>query len=159
MRLKSFVDGVDDTVVCAAAAQVSAHSFSKFVMIEFDRFGSKVSGNVAWHAALGLGEHSNSRANLAWRAITALKAVVLNECVLQGMKPSGFGGHTFDRPHLAAVGLDRQCQAGQHPCTIDNDGACTTATLVAAVVRELSTVGVRSWLRRQLISSQLQGQG
>src|ERR1043165_9682370 len=80
---------LSDTVVCAASTKVAAHPLAEFVMVEPNRLGRQVSRDSARHSSLYLVGHADRGTELAWRAITALKAIVLYERLLQWMQMVG----------------------------------------------------------------------
>ena len=78
----------------AAAANVSAHQFT----------------NVGGGSGLAFSDQTHCRAKLAWRAVAALKGIVVNKRLLQGMQ-AGAGdqvGQSFHRGDVTPVLHHRQ---------------------------------------------------
>ena len=77
---------VDDPVVRATAAQIPAHALAKLILGERNRLAAKSS--VTWLGTPRLIslKHADRRAELPRGAISALKTVVVDKPLLQGMQ-------------------------------------------------------------------------
>src|ERR1700722_17030968 len=108
---EGLMDCIDDAVVGAAAAEIAAHSLAQLIVSERYRLRVEVLGDIARHALPELRRHADRRANLTRRAIAALKPVVFDERLLQGMERAG-DSQALDRRDLAALVLHGQSKAG-----------------------------------------------
>src|SRR5688572_16311740 len=81
-----FLDGGEDSRVSAAPANVAAHPFADLLFRELSRRRAYVFGDMAHVAALRLRQQADCGTNLPRRAVTALKAVILNERRLHRME-------------------------------------------------------------------------
>src|SRR3569832_2780401 len=73
---------LDNTVIRPAPAQIPAHPLAQLVMVQRDRFCAQVAGDMARHAARQFVDHTDRRAQLPRRAITALETVMPDERLL-----------------------------------------------------------------------------
>src|SRR5580765_111519 len=80
----NFSNGIDDVRVGSAAAQVSAHPLSHFVIRQCQRMRllSKIGRGVTQFSILRLLQKCHCGTYLAGRAKSTLKTVVLNKCGL-----------------------------------------------------------------------------
>src|SRR6185437_928736 len=95
--------GLDDSVVGAAAAEVSAHALAHLVVLRRGR-------DRARNAGPELAHHPERRADLAGCAIAALEAVAVDEGLLERMQLA-VRREPFDRRDRAPVVLDREREA------------------------------------------------
>src|SRR3978361_651142 len=87
---------------------------------------------MTWNAALDFVEHGNGRANLAWRAIAALLAVMLHEGGLHRMQLFR-RAQSFDRGDAGALMHDREREAGIDAPPVDDYRAGAALPLIAAL--------------------------
>jgi len=92
-----------------------------------------------------LRDQAHCRANLAGRAVAALKSIMIDKGSLHWMQ-SAVVRQSFDRGDLSAVFHDGQRETGIYPTTIDQNGARATlpviATLFGAGKTEMNTQGI-----------------
>ncbi len=77
-----FGNGLDDAVVSPASAEVAAHAFADFTLVDRDNGGGEITGDDARDVALDFASHPDSGTELARCAISALKAIVLDKGLL-----------------------------------------------------------------------------
>lgn len=87
-------------------------------MIERNGLGRQIGGDRARHAPFYLVRHPDRGAELAGSAIAALKAIMLNEGILERMQMVGLS-KTFDRGDRTTLILYRQREARVDPFTVD----------------------------------------
>jgi hypothetical protein len=85
----------------------------------------------------------------AGRTETALKPVVIRECLLQRMEGAVACGQAFDGRDLVLVGLHRQHQAGSHGSPIKQYRACSANTVLAAKMRSGQTQLMSQEIRKR----------
>ena len=119
-------DRVDDLLVAGAAAKVARHRRSDHLVARI---------RVAFQQRRGAHQHPG-------RAESALESVGGAERLLQGMEGGAAGRQAFDRPHPAAVGLDRQHETRPDRLPVQQYRAGPANALVAADVgtRKAETV-------------------
>jgi hypothetical protein len=102
-------------------------------MVEPNRLGRQVSRDSARDSSLYLVGHADRGTELARRAITALKTIVLYERLLQWMQMVSLGEalNRNDRPILI---LYRQRETGVDPLTVDQHRASSAGTLIATLL-------------------------
>jgi hypothetical protein len=110
-----FSNGGDNTRVCSAAADVTAHPGSDLV----SRVG------------MPLLDAGNAGDDLTGRTVAALEGVLFNESGLQWMKDFA-GSEGFDRGDLRSLVHYRQGQAGIDAPAIYENRARATGALIAA---------------------------
>jgi hypothetical protein len=110
------LNGRNDVGVAAAATDIAAHQFANFV----SRVG------VAR-------DQSDSRTDLARRAIAALKPVMVDEGLLQGMQQA-VRGQPFDGRDFGTVLHDGEGQAGDDTPSVDQHGAGAASAVVAPLL-------------------------
>src|ERR1700722_13564733 len=118
---EGLMDRVDNAVIGAAAAEIAAHPFAQLVVTERYRLCLQIRSDVARHAPAKLRRHADRRADLTGRAIAALKPVVFDEGLLQGMERAG-SAEALDRRNFAALILHGQSEAGIDPLAVDQNG-------------------------------------
>ena len=111
---------VDDVVVARAAAEVALEPEADLLL----------------RRVRALLQQRHRRHHETRRAEAALERMVLVEGLLDGMQP-GVSGQALDRRHRASVGLDGQHRARLHRLPVEQHGARTTRSRVAADVRPL----------------------
>jgi hypothetical protein len=114
-RAHRLLDSRDNVRVSAASADVSAHQFAYFI-------GSP---------CLSFCDKARRRANLPGSAVTALKRVVIDECLLQWMKGS-VDSKALNGRDLGAVFHNRERQTGVDPPSLDQNGTRTALAVIAA---------------------------
>jgi hypothetical protein len=122
-------DPHDQLLLQIRGADVPAHAFANIVVFGTTR----------------LGQQSRRGHDLARRAVSTLKRVMLHEGCLHWMQRI-MRGKAFNRGDLVAVMHDGQREAGIDPAAIHMDGASAALTVVASLLaskqRELFTQGV-----------------
>src|SRR5437868_1395540 len=93
---------LDDLRIASTTAEIAAHPLADLAV------GSRVV----------LVDAGNCRYHLAGRAVAALKGVVVDEGLLDGMQPIALG-EPLDRDDLAAIDGGRQHHAGSHPAAVE----------------------------------------
>jgi len=111
------LNGLDDVVVAGAAAEVP-----------FEPVPDLLLGRVRDVLQQARGRHDH-----AGRAVAALQRMVLRECALHRMEPTG--AEAFDRHHVPAVGLHGEDGAALDRLPVQVDGARAAGAGVAAHVR------------------------
>jgi hypothetical protein len=103
----------------AASAEISAHALANALGIV---------------ARMTLLDQSDCAHDLAWRAESALKAVMRDKSGLNGMKPTAFR-NALDREDVRAVAADGEREAGIDPSAVDNNRARSALPAVAPLLR------------------------
>src|ERR1044072_9702457 len=111
----------------AASAKIAAHTLTHRVVAQRETVNQEIVGDVARHPVAGFGDHRHRRANLAWRAIPALKPIKVNERLLNGVEIS-CRSNTLDGRDLLPVVLNRECEARQDPLATGQYRARPTRT-------------------------------
>lgn len=109
------LDGIGDIGVCSASAKIAAHQFADLVA----------------RSCASLIDEPLGRADLAWSAVAALECVMINECLLEGMKRIALS-QALDRGDSIAIMHDCQTQAAVHPPAVDQYRAGPALTVIAA---------------------------
>ena len=107
-----------DSLIGAAAAEISAHAFAHAFRIV---------------AGLTFLDQADRAHDLAWRTEPALQAVVRNKGLLHRMKPVALR-HAFDGEDVSAVVTDREREARIDPPPPDEDGAGAALPAVASLL-------------------------
>ena len=107
-----------DSLIGAAAAEISAHAFAHALRIV---------------AGLTLLDQTDRTHDLAGRAEPALQAIVGEKGLLHRMKPIALR-HAFDRQDVGAVVTDRKRKARIDPSSVDDDRAGAALAAVAALL-------------------------
>src|ERR1700722_15179444 len=102
---EGLMDCIDDAVVGAAATEIAAHPLAQLIVTERYRLRLEIRRDVTQHALAKLGGHADRRADLTGRAIAALKSVVFDERLLQGMQRAR-GAEALDGRDLAPLLLN-----------------------------------------------------
>src|ERR1700674_4503928 len=77
------------------------------------------------------GNARQARKNLTRRAVAALERVVLDECGVKWMQNVALR-QPFDSRHFRLIAGRGEGQAGEHPSSVDEDGASSAGAMVAA---------------------------
>jgi hypothetical protein len=115
-------DGLDETLVAGAAAQVGGDELAGLVLGQLVAF-------ALGFGQVGLGEHEE-----AGRAEPALQRVMIAERLLQVRQLLAIG-ETLHRADLRPVGLDAEDQAGPDRGVVQDHRAGPADTVLAAQVR------------------------
>ena len=100
-------------------------------------------------------DESGGRHHLAWRAVSALKRVVLGESALDGVERVAIG-ETLDRPDRSAFQTDGEHEAGDDAMAVEMDGAGAAgahgATLLGAGELDMVAQRVETTASRLVLS-------
>src|ERR1700761_4918777 len=117
-----FGDRLGNVRISATAADVAAHALPELGVAELHRH-VQVARDVARDSGFDFFKYRYRGANLAWCAIAALIAIVLDESCLHWMQPL-WSAEPLDCGDLVALMHDRERQAGIDPPAINDDRAC-----------------------------------
>ena len=117
-RLLRLQHRLGDSLIGAAAAEISAHAFAHALRIV---------------AGLTFLDQTDRAHDLAGRAEPALQAVMGDKGLLHRMKPVALR-HAFDREDVGAVVTDREREARIDPASVDDDRAGAALAAVAALL-------------------------
>src|SRR5512139_1040065 len=118
-----------DAVVGAASAQIAGHAFLNLFITEQDGRRDQILSCCAWGGRRHLCQHSNRRAELAWRTITTLNGLMPDKRSLRSSSQS-MPSQSFNCSDLPAVALDGKNEAGVDSLSIQEDGAGAACSLV-----------------------------
>ena len=79
------------------------------------------------------------RHNLARRAVTALKGIVVDEGLLHGVQASIVTGDTFNCSKVPTLHSHCEQKAGEYPLAVKMNGASATLAMVATLLRSRKT--------------------
>jgi hypothetical protein len=114
----SLQNGLSDSLIGATSAEISAHAFAHALRIG---------------AGPTFLDQTDRTHDLAWRAETALQAVVGNKGFLHRMKPATLC-HALDGEDVGAVVTDGQRKARIDTSSVDNDRAGAALAAVTALL-------------------------
>jgi hypothetical protein len=122
--LRRLGDGSDYALIGSASANVAAHPEPYFV----------------WRTGVAFGYATDGRQDLPRRAVPALKAVVLDERLLERLKVPVVR-HAFDGGYFSVLMHFGQGQARDHAPAVEQDGARAASALIAPFLgtREVET--------------------
>jgi len=108
-------DGVEDVLIGATAADVTAHLFA----------------DVLIGVGVTFFYETDGRAYLAGRAVTALKGIVFQKGGLHGVEVVALC-EPFDGGYLGVLAESQEVEAGIDPPAVEQDGAGAALAMVAA---------------------------
>jgi hypothetical protein len=124
--------GCNDVWIRTAAAEVAAETFANFLAGQIGELGFANFGrDKAGMTGPGFVEHGDRGADLAGRAVAALKTVVLDESRLDGVKIS-VAFQAFNRSEPVPFMHNGEGEAGVDAAAIDKYGAGSALAVVAA---------------------------
>src|SRR5258708_13801722 len=102
-------------------------------MAEHDLVGVQVGSHNARPAGRHLVQHARRRADLAWRAVAALKGVVLDECLLQRVELVA-AGKALGADDLSALVRDGQGEATDRAPAVEQNRAGAALAVITALL-------------------------
>ena len=113
------VDCRDDVRVRGAATDIAAHVLT----------------NLGIVIRVPFGYASHRRHNLAGRAVSALKGIVIDESLLHRMQNPFIRSQTFDRGYAPITGTGCKGKTREYANTVKMNGARTALSMIAAFLR------------------------
>ncbi len=127
-------DRRDNIGIGGAAAQIAAHALADLLVVQGDVRSRQIIAHRAGPTGLGLAQHADRRANLSRGTVAALKRVMRDERLLEGMQVVAIGRQPLDGDDLGVLVRDGEGQAAIDASAIEQDGAGSALPMIAALL-------------------------
>ncbi len=132
--LDDLPDRRDNSGIGSAAAEIAAHTLADLLVVEGDVLSRQISAHRAGPTGPGLAQHAERRAELSWGTVAALKRVVRDERLLEGVQVVAICRQPLDGDDLGILVRDSEGQAAIDASPVEQDGAGAALPVVAALL-------------------------